>query len=73
MARRRRRGQQPASECPTGKQRWQTRAGALLVAHQFAMRVYRCPQCDGWHCTSRVNVGGQRRPLARRREERTDG
>lgn len=49
--------------CPGGKARYQKKAQALAAlrraeAQRYAglswLRVYQCPQCDGWHLTSKM-------------------
>lgn len=51
----------PQGTCPTGKFRYRDRIAALLALGRIdnvdpgrrESRVYRCPQCRGWHLTSK--------------------
>lgn len=56
--------------CPSGKNRYRDRITALLALANIARRdspqrlkterrAYRCPQCNGWHLTSK---GARRAP-----------
>jgi hypothetical protein len=35
------------------KRAFESYAAAKFFAHQDRMKIYRCPNCDGWHLTSR--------------------
>lgn len=48
------------------KARWNdevtARAAASIFCEEYnlkALRVYRCPECSGWHCTSQLNSAGR--------------
>ena len=49
--------------CPTGKHRYRDRVGALVAladslskpsGNRNEVRAYHCPQCSGWHLTSKA-------------------
>lgn len=53
----------PVGVCPTGKRRFRDRVAALLALAEIAradgerreeVRAYRCPECRGWHLTSKA-------------------
>ena len=37
----------------TSKRRYETRTAAQFFAVADGLRAYRCPNCGGWHLTSR--------------------
>jgi hypothetical protein len=57
--------------CRTHKQRYLTEARAYLAllaarnlraeqgSDKVEQRVYRCPECNGWHMTSKANEEGK--------------